>query len=527
MRTASFPRPRRSVTSFVLALAALVAMATPVVGAERKAPINPKDPPQGRFSDDWMELHIGGSKAGFAHSTMSREGDRIRSELSFNLKLGRAEQPVAIAMTQGTIETVAGEPIEFWSQADMATMKTATKGQVRDGKVTITTSQLGLDQTRTYDFPKGAVMTWGAYRESVIRGFAPGLEYTLDMYSPELRLDGSVKAHTRVGDMEKFNFRGEERSGRRVAVKIETHVGEMEMLSWVDENGEPLKVQVPTPGIGDFVMYTCDEAVALADFAPPEFFMTTVLPATKRIDRAKANKIVYRLRARPGGPSLGAFPSTPAQFVRQSDDGAVEITVSRMPIAAEGESVSPETASPDYLESNLMINTEDPVLVDLARKAAGDERDPVNLADKLRRFVTEHVADKSLNIGFATASEVARTREGDCSEHGVLLAALGRLNKIPSRVVVGLAYVPFFGNQDDIFGYHMWTQFFINGRWVDVDAALRETECSPARIAFAISSLKDAGLADLSLPLLAKLGSIELEIVSVDPASAATPIPGK
>lgn len=527
MRRTFLPRSCRGVAPYVTVLVGFVALAPQLIAAERAAPIDPKNPPQGRFSDDWLELHIGGSKAGFAHSTMSREGDRIRSELAFNLKLGRAEQPVAIAMTQGTVETVSGEPIEFWSQADLSTMKTATRGQVRDGKVSITTSQLGLEQTKTYDFPKGAVMSWGAFRESLIRGFAPGLEYTLEMYTPELRLDGAVKAHTRVGDIEEFTFRDQKRSGRRVTVKVQSVVGEMEMLTWVDEHGDPLKMQVPVPGIGDFVMYTCDEALALADFAPPEFFMTTVIPAGRRIDRVRANKMVYRLRAKPNGPSLGEFPTTPAQAVRKLDDGAVEITVSRVPVAAAGESSSTDESAADYLESNLMINTGDPVLVDLARQAAGEERDPVKLADKLRRFVTEHVTNKSLNIGFATASEVARTREGDCSEHGVLLTALGRINKIPSRVVVGLAYVPLFGDQSDIFGYHMWTQFFINGKWVDVDAALRETDCSPARIAFAVSSLKDAGLADLSLPLLSKLGSIEMEIVSVEPESAASPIPGK
>jgi hypothetical protein len=63
----------------------------------------------------------------------------------------------------------------------------------------------------------------------------------------------------------------------------------------------------------------------------------------------------------------------------------------------------------------------------------------------------------------------------------------------------------------------MWTQFWIDGRWYDFDAALRETECSPARIAFATSSLKDAGLAELSLALLSTIGAIDLEILEVEP----------
>ena len=98
----------------------------------------------------------------------------------------------------------------------------------------------------------------------------------------------------------------------------------------------------------------------------------------------------------------------------------------------------------------------------------------------------------------------------------MLLAALGRIKGLPSRVAAGVAYVPLFGKQEDIFGYHMWTQFHINGEWIDVDAALRETVCSPARIVFAISSLKNAGLADLSLPLITKIGAIDIDILEID-----------
>jgi transglutaminase-like putative cysteine protease len=170
----------------------------------------------------------------------------------------------------------------------------------------------------------------------------------------------------------------------------------------------------------------------------------------------------------------------------------------------------------EYLEGNLMINTDDPALIALARKAAAGETEAYALGDRLRRFVSEYVDAKTLSIGFATASEVCRTKEGDCSEHGVLLAALGRLNNLPSRVVVGLAYVPFFGGRSDIFGYHMWTQFYIDGQWVDFDAALRESECSPTRIAFAVSSLQSAGLADLSLPMLSKIGAIDIDILDVE-----------
>ncbi|MHC4698640.1 MAG: transglutaminase-like domain-containing protein, partial [Planctomycetota bacterium] len=195
----------------------------------------------------------------------------------------------------------------------------------------------------------------------------------------------------------------------------------------------------------------------------------------------------------------------------------IEIVVTRQPHKPRpGGNPEPPTGDmSEYLDGNLMINIADPQLIELAKRAAGREEEPFALADTLRRFVTDYVATKSLNIGFATASEVCRMKEGDCSEHAVLLAALGRLKGLPSRVVVGLVYVPRLGGRSDVFGYHMWTQFMIDGVWFDVDAALRETDCSPTRIAFATSSLKDAGLADLSLPLLSKIGGITIDILDI------------
>ncbi|MFQ5590493.1 MAG: transglutaminase family protein, partial [Phycisphaerae bacterium] len=162
------------------------------------------------------------------------------------------------------------------------------------------------------------------------------------------------------------------------------------------------------------------------------------------------------------------------------------------------------------------INTADPQLVQLAKRTGGSIDQPFALADRLRRFVTGYVVNKNLNVGFATASEVCRTKQGDCSEHAVLLAALGRLRGFPTRVAVGLAYVPQMGALTNVFGYHMWAQFFIKGKWIDLDAALGETRCSPTRIAFATSSLRDAGLADLSLPLLSKIGGITIEVLEIE-----------
>jgi len=479
--------------------------------------VDVNDPAQGRFLDDWAEIYLSGQKIGYAHSTMAREGEYIDTAMTMMMQLGRVSQPVKISLVQRTREALSGAAIEFGSTMDMATMQIVTDGTIKDGRVTINTSQFGLMQSQTYDFPEGALMTWGVYRETILRGLESGTQYELKVYAPELRQDGGVVTHTRIGDKEEIEHDGKKILATRVTAIMETPMGTMETVQWLDDEGRALKSRIPAAGIGDLELIATDQKTALSDFVPPEMFMNTVVKADRSIDPKKLQRVLYRISAKDPTMRLGEFPSAGMQTVAKSTGDAVELVVERQHHQVRKEAGTTECpGGSDYLGSNLMINIEDPKLIELAKEAGAGETEPFALGDRLRRFVTDYVTTKSLNIGFASASEVGRNREGDCSEHGVLLAALGRLNGLPSRVVVGLAYVANLGGQEGVFGYHMWTQFFIDGRWIDFDAALRESDCSPTRIAFATSSLKDAGLAELSLPLLSKIGAIDIKIVEAD-----------
>ena len=497
------------------------------VSARAAEPINPDNPPEGLFTDEWGEVYMAGGKVGYVHSTMTRKGDLIDTRVMMKMVIGRANQAITVQTDQSTTESLTTGPIKFTQEMDASIMKTAMRGTIKNGRVTIVQSQYGMETTQTFDYPQGAVMVWGTFRESLRRGFEPGTTYTLSTYIPELRMDGPLPATTTVGNWEEFEHDGKRIRGQRVDLVLESHIGPIEMVNWVDHSGQILKSVMPMPGLGDIVIVMTDQGTALADFVPPEVFMTSIVKAKRTITPRTARRITYRIRSTTPGTDLGEIPTTDMQVPTKAADHSVKLVITRQEHAfrkPRAERVRAVDAGAwesggemaEFLESNLMINTKDPKLIALAKEAAGRSDDPFTLADNLRRFVTDYVDIKNLNIGFATASEVCRTREGDCSEHGVLLAALGRINGLPSRVAVGLAYVPWFGGQKDVFGYHMWTQFYIDGRWIDVDAALRETKCSPTRIAFATSSLKNTGLADLSLPLLSKIGAIDIDILNIE-----------
>src|SRR5208283_2511060 len=83
-----------------------------------------------------------------------------------------------------------------------------------------------------------------------------------------------------------------------------------------------------------------------------------------------------------------------------------------------------------------------PEIQALAKQAVGNEKNPVLAAHFIENFVLEYITKKDLNIGFASAEETAKSREGDCTEHAVLCAAIGRAAGLPTRCVFGLGYIP-------------------------------------------------------------------------------------
>ena len=89
----------------------------------------------------------------------------------------------------------------------------------------------------------------------------------------------------------------------------------------------------------------------------------------------------------------------------------------------------------EYRRSSTMIDPSHPKIIELVQQASQDtppEATPIDQAQALRGFVHRYVRAKDLSVGLATASEVALTRQGDCTEHAVLLAAMLRVVGIPS-----------------------------------------------------------------------------------------------
>ncbi len=124
------------------------------------------------------------------------------------------------------------------------------------------------------------------------------------------------------------------------------------------------------------------------------------------------------------------------------------------------------------LQPNEWVQSDATEIEELARTAVADAADPRIAVKNIERFVSEYIDEKSLSVGYASALEVARSRQGDCTEHAVLAAALCRAVGIPAQIVSGLLYVEAFGDQRNMFGGHAWTRVYLDEEWVSLDAAM-------------------------------------------------------
>lgn len=491
--------------------------------------IDPADPPMGVFIDQWYAVMINGKKSGQMRTRMARienDGiDQIETQTKMKLRVRRDQVELSIGIAQKTVETLNGQPQYFSRTMYLGPNPVVTEGTVQNGKVSITTTQLGQKlPTKTYDLPAGSKMDWGLYREQFKRGLKPGTEYELKVYEPTISPDKACPTSVEIIGPDTVDLFGRKVRGIKTTqvMRIPSRLGsgsEQKSVGWVTKTGEVLRMEMSLMDIPIHIL-ACTKAIAMADDDPADLMIDMLVTLNRPIDARQAQKITYRIRPKnlSNKPKLPDVPETAMQSILSRKPGEVVVSVSRLSSLHRKSTTGSLTAQERerYLTATTSVNTRDPEIIALADKAIGNEKDLRRMAEKMCQFVSDYVYNKNLSVGFATASEVARSREGDCTEHGLLLAALGRVKGIPTRIVTGLVYADEFAGRRNVLGGHLWTQFWIDGQWIDLDAAYGQIDIDPTHIALGISGAGDEGLADLVTTTWLSLGKLAITVERIE-----------
>ena len=485
---------------------------------------DPTVPDEGMIEDAWFMVQLQGQHCGHMHSVMQRVGDEIRTQTTMNLEIARDKARIKIAMQQAYRETLKGEAIAFRQEQTLGEIPAIVTGEIKAGKLKLVESQAGTKMEHEYPWDPEARFAWGQLLAQREHGDKPGTKFTLKTYEPSIRPDGPVETQIAIGDKGDVDVLGEK---RRLTMVISTlKLGgakgaaaaalpiEVSSKSWVDDDGNPVVTSVDV-GPMKVMMFKSTREKAVATGAPAEMFLQTFVQAKGAVDDA-ARVVKYRLRLPADAKmTLPDLPNTEMQTFKRLSDREAMLTVKRFDwdaLRSIQEDEKPGADLADYLRASATLDIKAAKIKRLSRQAVRGQSTPAERADALRRFVTDYITDKNLSVGFATATEVARNRRGDCTEHGVLLAALARAAGMPARGVSGLINVPGGTKGKSVFGYHMWSQVYFGGKWVDLDAAMRQTDCAATHIAIAIMPLNEEGMIDSVRALLPLMGRLEIDI---------------
>ena len=468
------------------------------------------------FEESWQVVYIANSRVGHGRSSsgrLKRNGrEEVVTDSEIALVISRFGQTLKTKTVVKTQETPTGDLIGF--QFEMQNPPAApgsTTGRVVGDKLVITTETNG--QPKTKEIPWDNSIKSPNYQDRLLREnpLKPGEERTFKSFDPQF---GKVNTITlQAGGSELRDVKMLDGQLKKLLeVKVtQSLVPGISMYEYLDEKGTPLKTSV---SLLQMVTYTVAKQEALKTLSGAEVDLAVAtLVKTGKIDRSQQTRqVVYRVNV-PGEDPETVVSTGPTQIISRVNPNTIDLTV-RAISPPETEPQQTELPGKEFLSPNSYLQSDDKLVKKHAADAAGSETDPWKAAQLMEHWVWENLKKKNFSTLLASAAEVAKDLSGDCTEHAVLLAAMCRTRGIPSRVAVGLVYVPSLS----AFGGHMWTEVFAKGMWIPLDATLGKGGIGADHIKFADSSFSDDGDSTpitAFLPMVSALGKMKIEVREV------------
>jgi len=429
-----------------------------------------KYPPRTQYAAVFLD----GKKVGHSIATFKIEDGKALTGMLMSMTLSRGGMNITVVADSTEIETPDGKPLGFSMKIAQGPLgQVVTSGEVgKDGKLNVVMKVAGMSQKRRMPWPKGTLMSHGRMIAERKAGLKSGTTITTVVFDPSTMTPRT--AASTIGKKVKVDLMGRVVMLTEVKTVMQSTMGAINATSYVDDKFIPLKSTMPAMGM-TVEMIDCSREVAMASNETLDLMSKVMLASPATLNKTKlAGPLIYTIRPA-NGNSTPEFLDEANQSVKTAKDKTITLTINPTPAAKNAplKYKGRDKTAIEALKPSSYIQSDHKTIRKLAAKAVGDAKDAATAAARIEKFVRDYVTTKSLSVGYATAVEVARSREGDCSEHAVLTAALCRAVGIPAQVVMGLAYVEQFGEHRNVFGPHAWNRVFIGGKWIGLDSALR------------------------------------------------------
>jgi hypothetical protein len=484
--------------------------------------------------DEWDAVYLDGAKMGYQRTTVEqreRDGQKIFHTTRFmQLTLKRYNGVITQRMAMTTDEKadgkVVGVSLTHYLDKDR---KIVQSGRVEGDKLIV----------RTPSNPDGQAMPWkegviGYYGQELLfrtHKAKPGVRFRFLDY--QLPLLTAVEQQVVVKEPEEKEVltaakEGEEVKGELVPKRLlraeiqpeKIKVGENtlalpRLTMWLDDKLRVVRSESDAPGLGRMTLYRTTRTLAEKEGAAPALMADFGLKSLVRLDRAlarprQAREIVYRITVGEDDDAKTTFARDARQKVENVHDNTFDLRI--RPVRAPVEVENPGKVKDEYLKSSYFLDSGNAKVREQAAQIVGDEKDPWRKAQRIEKWVHEHMKG-SAEVNFAPASHILSEPRGDCRQHAMLTAALCRAAEVPARTAVGLVYAD-DPDHGPVLAFHMWTEVWIKGQWLMLDAVLGEGSVGAGHLKIADHSWQDIQTLAPLLPVTRVIGKIKVAVVS-------------
>jgi len=456
---------------------------------------------------EWQVMLLGEQRIGYASLETRREGNVLKLKQSSQMKFQRFGEQIELSTELRTEELADGTLRSFYFEIrNPPNRPTISSGVVRGNRLDLELNVNGRVSEKTVTLPPD--LKSPLWQERMFRGrtLREGVQGSFDTWLPELskvshlrlRVDQARKTKLLNGDLASFH---------KVHVN-NSAIPSLKLRGYLDREGRWVKSESDFLG-KTLTTYRVSETEALKALAGEELDLAlqTVVRVNGLRNPHESDEVTYKITLESDDPA-NYFVAGPTQTIQKVNDRTILLTVKTIDPPAR----RVVTRKPDdkYLQPSEFLQSDDHRIIRLARRAAAGIRDPNRIADNMEQTVHDTVRNKNFSTALASAAEVAENREGDCTEHAMLLAAMLRAGRLPSRIAVGFVY----SNQFNGFAGHMWTEVWLKDRWYPLDATLAAGGIGAGHLKIGHSALDENSPAPITsfLPMMQLLGQMTIEI---------------
>jgi transglutaminase-like putative cysteine protease len=245
--------------------------------------------------------------------------------------------------------------------------------------------------------------------------------------------------------------------------------GGITMTMWVNDAGEPLKMQM-------LFITMLKESREKAMTEPPKVYTPqrdlirelSVRAAAPFQDARKVKRLVVRFDGISSKDLVISDERQKASAEPSGDSWRATYTIAADDSFGDENltlPMRPPSAVSAFLQATPLIPTQDASIKATVESILNGEKNVVRAAQKLRDWVYASMKPRG-DIGIPrSAVEVLKNKDGVCRDYALLYTALARAAGIPTRLCVGVLYA------ENGFYYHAWAESWL-GKWVAVDTTL-------------------------------------------------------